>query len=448
MFGQLGQGNTDDIGGTLGTMPPPLVQIGGSAVSVAAGISHTCVLMDTKAMKCWGDARFGQVGPVEWLNSDGGIIVDRGFPRRPDDMVGDAPGEMPPPEIDLGGAAQTISSGRNHNCAVMEADKSLRCFGDNRYGQLGTGSVGSASNIGRVASAMPPPPVDLSRIDPSHGSSRQVEQIAVGKDKTCAIVRSGAVFCWGKESQNQLANAFAYTDYPGFPDPIPVIASPPMKIELAELAHMVGLGDDHVCALLASGALNCWGSNRFGQLGVNAVAELGARSTFPLPTVDVGLELHALMPPPPVPVSPPPFPPFAPGINNGSIAEWTVMANYSINPGHHWVTPGLPVATQHDAANGVAVDAMGYAYTTGSVTGADGKQQLFLQKTSPAGEARWTLQSRSDAYFPGLLANRNPGGGGAPWWATPSRWTPPPSGSPTCTSSASSPKTPPSAMWR
>ena len=61
MFGQLGLGSTTDVGGTLGSMPSPLVQLGGSAIQVSAGIAHTCVLMDSKALKCWGDARFGEV---------------------------------------------------------------------------------------------------------------------------------------------------------------------------------------------------------------------------------------------------------------------------------------------------------------------------------------------------------------------------------------------------
>jgi alpha-tubulin suppressor-like RCC1 family protein len=29
----------------------------------------------------------------------------------------------------------------------------------------------------------------------------------------------------------------------------------------------VALGNDHVCALAAGGAVTCWGSNKMGQLG-------------------------------------------------------------------------------------------------------------------------------------------------------------------------------------
>jgi alpha-tubulin suppressor-like RCC1 family protein len=61
-FGQLGYGHTDTIGddelpGTVGPVP-----LGGNAIEIAAGAFHTCALLDTGAVRCWGRNDAGQLG--------------------------------------------------------------------------------------------------------------------------------------------------------------------------------------------------------------------------------------------------------------------------------------------------------------------------------------------------------------------------------------------------
>ncbi|MEM6928554.1 MAG: CARDB domain-containing protein, partial [Myxococcota bacterium] len=60
--GQLGQGHVDDLGDneTLDTVPD--IVLGAAAIDVAAGVYHSCALLDTGAVRCWGDASFGQLG--------------------------------------------------------------------------------------------------------------------------------------------------------------------------------------------------------------------------------------------------------------------------------------------------------------------------------------------------------------------------------------------------
>lgn len=73
-----------------------------------------------------------------------------------DDAFGDEPGEMPPMDANLGGlAVLQVDAGPYHICAVLE-DNSVRCWGRNNYGQLG---YGNTTNIGW--NDMPPPPVQL-----------------------------------------------------------------------------------------------------------------------------------------------------------------------------------------------------------------------------------------------------------------------------------------------
>jgi alpha-tubulin suppressor-like RCC1 family protein len=56
-------------------------------------------------------------------------------------------------------------------------------------------------------------------------------------------------------------------------------AQPPRTIEpvhaLADVAD-VTVGEEHVCALRRDGAVFCWGTNIFGQLGQGTAGYLGA----------------------------------------------------------------------------------------------------------------------------------------------------------------------------
>jgi alpha-tubulin suppressor-like RCC1 family protein len=55
--GQLGLGDTKDR-----DTPSAPFSVGGRAVAVTAGYRHTCVRLDTGALKCWGDNSAGQLG--------------------------------------------------------------------------------------------------------------------------------------------------------------------------------------------------------------------------------------------------------------------------------------------------------------------------------------------------------------------------------------------------
>ena len=100
----------------LGTGP------GRVATAVTAGRSHTCALLFDKSVKCWGGNYYGALGIGGWHR-------------------GDEPGEMGDnlPAVDLGPdhVATAISAGSHHTCALL-FDKSVKCWGDNSYQQLGT----------------------------------------------------------------------------------------------------------------------------------------------------------------------------------------------------------------------------------------------------------------------------------------------------------------------
>ncbi|MCH7580260.1 MAG: hypothetical protein IIB22_08460 [Chloroflexi bacterium] len=116
------------------------------ASTVAAGGSHTCALMNSGDLKCWGFGAFGQVG-------DGDLdINDR---TTPVDVcrVYDT-GAMQCLET-LSGAAG-VTAGFVHTCALME-DGGVKCWGSATSGQLGTGDFGGSRN---------PLPLDVAGLGP------------------------------------------------------------------------------------------------------------------------------------------------------------------------------------------------------------------------------------------------------------------------------------------
>jgi alpha-tubulin suppressor-like RCC1 family protein len=104
----------------------PLVDVGGIATQIACGYFHTCALLSTGAVRCWGQNTYGQLG----------------YPNTV--AVGDNEPPSTAGDVDLGGIALEITAGQNHTCARL-ADGHVRCWGRGEDGRLG---YGNPDNIG------------------------------------------------------------------------------------------------------------------------------------------------------------------------------------------------------------------------------------------------------------------------------------------------------------
>jgi alpha-tubulin suppressor-like RCC1 family protein len=91
---------------------------------------------------------------------------------------------------------------------------------------------------------------------PTLASISQVVEVAASASTTCARVRSGAVWCWGRGDSGQLGDG--RTTY-GQPSPVRVH-------ELTD-AVSVSVGRRHACAVRRDGSVWCWGNNALGQIG-------------------------------------------------------------------------------------------------------------------------------------------------------------------------------------
>jgi alpha-tubulin suppressor-like RCC1 family protein len=177
--GQLGDGTTTTIFPDTGAAAPAWVRpvSGGLAFdSITAGYKHTCALTAAGAAYCWGDNTYGQLGdgstsrslvPVAVAGGQTFVTLSAGFyhtcgivttgeaycwgrntPNAVQESVGGQLGDgtttdRPLPTLVSGGLTfQSISAGEVSTCGVTGSSLAY-CWGDNEYGQAGTGSTAS-----------------------------------------------------------------------------------------------------------------------------------------------------------------------------------------------------------------------------------------------------------------------------------------------------------------
>lgn len=280
--GQLGIGNT-----TSANFP---VNVPGStgAVNISAGESFTSIVTNTGEIKSWGGNSEGQLG--------NGFFFRRQLPIHLDNMAE---------------SIADVVSGENHSCALTQSGD-VYCWGRNSYGQLGNGTtlynpdpvqvIGLASGV-RALAAGPYHNCALltdtkvkcwgyniagmlgtGNVDEPNMSTPDfvldndtglpltgVEKIATGFWHSCALMQGGSIQCWGSDRVGQL----------GMPSPTGSYIIPyPVEVPFPGEFVDVSAGEEHTCGLANDGYVYCWGGNSNGDLGIGSTDSI----SHPLPT--------------------------------------------------------------------------------------------------------------------------------------------------------------------
>ena len=88
------------------------------------------------------------------------------------------------------------------------------------------------------------------------GDSATATQVSAGEDHTCALLSNGTIECWGSGYIGQLGNGKKEDST------TPVAVSGGITN-----ATQVSAGNDFNCALISDGTIKCWGYNPVGELG-------------------------------------------------------------------------------------------------------------------------------------------------------------------------------------
>ena len=194
------------------------IPISPPAILLAAGADET-LWQDTKGVaRVWGRDAQGQLGD--------GVASDSSQMHR------------------MAQIAQPLISaafGPFHGLAVTTSG-SVYSWGDNYFGQLGTGNTASLASPAAIAG--------LSGFT----------QVAAGDEHSLALRNDGTVWAWGSNQFGQLGNGTQVEN-----------ATPAQVSGLPKIVQIVA-GARHSAAVAADGSVWAWGSNEFGQLGSNAMA--------------------------------------------------------------------------------------------------------------------------------------------------------------------------------
>ncbi len=166
------------------------------------------------------------------------------------------PTPSPTAYIGSGDGVMGLALGENHTCSLA-ATGQVRCWGYNQHGELGVGTSqhpadGYVSGIG----------------DASDGT---VRAIAAGGYQTCALTSAGRVWCWGSNHEGQVGSG-SVSDSP--------VRTPTLVRGLSDVAAL-SLGDATSCAITRSGALYCWGANGQRQIDDSSRRQLPSATRVP-----------------------------------------------------------------------------------------------------------------------------------------------------------------------
>ncbi|WP_158996825.1 RCC1 domain-containing protein [Pigmentibacter ruber] len=206
-------------------LPPNTQKLIGQYKTAAAGEKHYCAIgLNDSAIYCWGNNEEGQLG------------------------TGDQQNSFFPVKVYSSELFTNLAVGKNNSYALDNSGK-VWGWGSNQFGQLGYANL------------------ELPSYYPSQISSDEDEYFAIsaGNDYFCAIENEGEdssgkfgqIYCYGKNFTEQEND-----DYPEYN---PLI----LKGMGANHYYAVSSAVNHTCAINKQRKIECWGENKFGQLGVN-----------------------------------------------------------------------------------------------------------------------------------------------------------------------------------
>ena len=280
--GQLGNGTTTN------QLQPTLIKNLSSVTQIAVGggmsggSGHSCALLNTGEVRCWGDNTYNQASAGSYSSSGQtpdalAPVVVNGLPDAKYIALGgvhscailanpDKNGKMMSQcwgygnDYQLGNGGKSVGDrvsmqgdsftklalGGRHTCGYQTGYTNLWCVGRNTSGQLGNGNSNNQSEY----------------VKPTITGGFASMSLGLA-DTTCAIGNDlNSAYCWGNNASGQLGDGTLLNR--NVPTKVKGLAGPPLVISTG--GYMDGT-NSHTCAVLGSGTVQCWGRNLAGQLG-------------------------------------------------------------------------------------------------------------------------------------------------------------------------------------
>jgi alpha-tubulin suppressor-like RCC1 family protein len=181
------------------------------AKQIVAAAAHGCARFEDGAVRCWGENPWGGNGPFSKPAITG---------------------------------AREIATGDAFACAIVEQGK-VKCWGRNDHGELGVTADHDYHQK----------PIDVPGVVGA-------KSIAAGESQACAVLEDGTAWCWGSNTKGELGTSDA-----------PSTSEAPAPVRGVKDVVQISLGSQHTCARTKVGNIFCWGANGAGQLGDGTEAD-------------------------------------------------------------------------------------------------------------------------------------------------------------------------------
>ncbi|NMO18014.1 hypothetical protein HPC49_14790 [Pyxidicoccus fallax] len=225
--GQVGTGAT-----SVSVATPTVVQGLPTLQSMVAGVNHVLALDGDGKVWGWGQNTSGQVGTGSTSTT-----------------------VLTPTQVTTLPRAKALAAGVGHSLVVDEQFGNVWAWGQNTFGQVGTGSTSSTP-------VLAPTPVS---------GVFAVTAIAAGHNSSLVIIGNGIVVAWGHNAFGQLGNGTT------------VNSASPVNVTGLSNAKAIAAGAQHALALRPGCPVWAWGNNGQGQLGTGTTST--AATTAPVSTL-------------------------------------------------------------------------------------------------------------------------------------------------------------------
>jgi len=274
--GRLGNGDLSDRGGLPNEMGSylPIVQIGSSilASQFLAGHYHDMIVDDMGRIKAWGYNLYGQLGYGD------------------DDTRGDSANEMsdylPFIELGTGRTATMVTPAYFSSCALLD-NGDMKCWGYNGLGQLGQGhGIGLGDTPNELGDNLPPI---------NFPTGVEIDTMVFGWQHLGIISKNNEFFGWGDALYGQLGTESSLT-VGNLPNEMGEYLQQTSFGSGRNVLDLSG-GSDHSCAILDNYDLKCFGRNDLGQCGYQDTVQRGDNPFEMgnyLPVVNLGIGLNAI----------------------------------------------------------------------------------------------------------------------------------------------------------
>jgi len=156
----------------------------------------------------------------------------------------------------------TVHAGEGSITCGVTTTGAAYCWGDNLFGELGTGSTTAPEQCTQVE-ATPHFTYPCTHSPVAVAGGLTFVQVVDGSNYACGLTSSGSAYCWGDNFLGQLGNGtttgpdVCWRSNPCTASPVPVAGGLTFD--------SVSAGPFHMCGLTTTGAGYCWGGPWLGD---------------------------------------------------------------------------------------------------------------------------------------------------------------------------------------